>query len=194
MLDGYNTTAVLISDQEFAKEHALLEQYLVDRKIPVIHYVGMAPDFLIEVLEAYLQALPAVSMSLVSYYGHGSPMGWHTNNTNDYISYQRLSEMIQAYESGLLKICASTCYGQRLIGQLINDGYAKSVCSVYTEQYRGNAPHSPTLVKDMIEAWSERRFLAERKQSMTSIARQEDCIGYGLPVQTFGPCFDHHFW
>jgi hypothetical protein len=194
MLDGYNTTAFLISDQEFASEHALLEQYLINRRVPVVHYIGVRPDYAAEVLEAYLQSLPAVSMCLVSYYGHGSPLGWHTDNSKDYFSYQELSRMIQAYENGFLKICASTCYGQRLIGQLITDGYSKPNCSVYTEQFRGNDVHVPRLVKDMLKAWSERRFLPEREESMTNLARHEEALAYGLPVQTFGPCFDHHFW
>ena len=187
-------SAFLISDDEYLDTHAEFEQYLIKRGVRVVHYVGAPPAVVERALEDYLGEQEPIAVSLISYLGHGSAEGWHTNNTTEFIPYARLSQLIQEYQHGYLKICASTCYGHRLIGRLIMDGHTRENTCVYTEQFKGNQAHAPSLVGKLLKAWTRRRFVIERETSMTEDANAKPAFAYMVGVQGYGPSFDHHFW
>jgi len=188
-------SAFLISDDEFASEHALLARYLVSIGVPVVHCVGMPPAFVSENLRSHLAALPYRSIGLVSYHGHGSMLGWHTDSTTNYLSYADISLLISEHEKGYLCVCASTCYSHQLIGRLIVDGYDRHACSVYVDEFCGNTVvNNSCVITRLVDAWSKRRFVTEQSHTMTRRARKLPMLAYGSAVQSYGHHFDHYFW
>ncbi len=191
MLD--RPTALLISGPEYVEVHRELEEYLKARGIPVQNYISPAPESAAVIIRDFLMVQVPVSHALVSYQGHGSTMGWHTNDTDAYLSYEYLVKLVASYNMGYLKFAVSTCFAQRFIGHFIMSGCERENISIYTPQFLGNCANSYSLAPILVDAWQRRQFAVER-HSMTELARVAPGTAHGQGIQAYGVHFDHYFW